>query len=126
MSKGAGRSLVDEKIGPQTVRVVGSWMEIEHQIPKRPRRRLIIHLQGWAPKVSKALTHQHLNARLIARVLEGDDVMSIARNGLGILAWRKQVLTQAQDGDVAMMRVFFKEIQDSLIVTSFLHQIVQH
>ena len=51
--------------------------------------------------------------------------MGIARNDFGILARGKQILTQIQDGDVTMMRVFGKQIQHPFVVAAFLHQIVQ-
>ena len=69
------------------------------------------HSEGVAPIRGKRFPHQIANSQLIARILEGHHVMGIARNGFGILAGGKQILTQIQDGDVAMMRVFGKQIQ---------------
>ena len=100
-------------------------MQIQHQVPVRRLRHLVVHAQGVAPIGGKCLHQQIANAQLIARVLEGHHVMGIARNGFGILAGGKQILTQVQDGDVTMMRVFGKQIQHPFVVAPFLHQIVQ-
>ena len=100
-------------------------MQIQHQVPVRRSRHLFVHAQGVAPIGGKGLHQQIANAQLIARVLEGHHVMSIARNGFGILAGGKQILTQVQDGDVTMMRVFGKQIQHPFVVAPFRHQIVQ-
>ena len=100
-------------------------MQIQHQVPVRRLRHLFVHAQGVAPIGGKRLHHQIANAQLIARILEGHHVMGIARNCFGILAGGKQILTQIQDGDVTMMRVFGKQIQHPFVVAPFLHQIVQ-
>ena len=100
-------------------------MQIQHQVPIRRLRHLFVHAQGVAPIGGKRLHHQIANAQLIARIVEGHNVMGIARNGFGILARGKQILTQLQDGDVTMMRVFGKQIQHPFVVAPFLHQIVQ-
>ena len=100
-------------------------MQIQHQVPVRRSRHLFVHAQGVAPIGGKGLHQQIANAQLIARVLEGHHVMGIARNGFGILAGGKQILTQVQDGDVTMMRVFGKQIQHPFVVAPFRHQIVQ-
>ena len=100
-------------------------MQIQHQVPVRRLRHLFVHAQSVAPIGGKGLHHQIANAQLIARILEGHHIMGVARNGFGILAGGKQILTQVQDGDVTMMRVFGKQIQHPFVVAPFLHQIVQ-
>ena len=42
-----------------------------------------------------------------------------------ILARGKEILSQIQDGDVTMMRVFGKQIQHPFVVPALLHQIFQ-
>ena len=100
-------------------------MQIQHQVPIRQLRHLFVHAEGVAPIRGKRLHHQITNPQLIARILEGHHVMGIARNGFGILAGGKQILTQIQDGDVTMMRVFGKQIQHPFVVAPFFHQIGQ-
>ena len=100
-------------------------MQIQHQVPIRRLRHLFVHAEGVAPIRGKRLHHQIANPQLIARILEGHDVMGITRNGFGILARGEQILTQIQNGDVTMMRVFGKQIQHPFVVAILLHQIVQ-
>ena len=99
-------------------------MQIQHQVPIRWLCHHFLHALGVAPIGGKRLHHQIANAQLFARILEGHHVMGIARNGFGIPARGKQILSQIQDGDVTMMRVFGKQIQHPFVVAPFLHQIV--
>ena len=50
--------------------------------------------------------------------------MRVSGNALGIFPRRKHVLTQIQNRDVSMMRMFGEEIQDALVAPSFVHQVV--
>ena len=104
---------------PQAKTVVRRRMNVQKQITKRSRSDAIIKLQNAAPTVGVHLHQDVSNPRFIARVLEGDDVMRIAIDGLGKLAGREQILRQKQHGDVTMMRVFGKQIQHALVLSPF-------
>ena len=50
--------------------------------------------------------------------------MGVSRYALGKLSGWKHVLTQVQHGDVAVMRMFGKNVQHRLVVITLRHQIV--
>ena len=85
--------------------------------------RLITFLHGLV-FCRKALQGQRSEANLIAGVFEGDHVMCISGDDLGIFTVGKNVLTQEEHGHVLMVRVFGEEIEYSLVVATFIHQIV--
>ena len=92
-------------------------MQIQHQVPIRWLRHLFVHAEGVAPIRGKRLHHQIANPHLIVRILEGHHVMGIARNGFGILAGGKQILTQIQDGDNTRLLLPPSSIKSSKINT---------
>ena len=100
-------------------------MQIQHQIPVRPRRGPMKGVQTLFPRGGKRLKEHVAHAQLIARVLEGHNVMRIAGNALGVFAHGKHVLAQVKDCHVLMMRMFGEQIQDAFVVAPFIHQIVQ-
>ena len=89
-------------------------MEVDQQIPERPGRRLAKHVHGVFPGRGKRLQQQVAHPQLISRVLEGDHIMRIARDALGISTGGKHVLTQVDDGDILMMRIFGEQVQNAL------------
>ena len=74
---------------PQTISVVGGRVHVQHQIPKRAGGEASIQLQDAASLIRIHLHQNVADARFIARVLERNDVMGIAIDGLGKLAgWK--------------------------------------
>ena len=64
-------------------------MHVQHQIPKGAGGDAVIKLQDATPLGGVHLHQNVPDARFIARVLEGNDVMGIAIDGLGKLAgWK--------------------------------------
>ena len=64
-------------------------MYVQHQITKRARGDAVIKLQDATPLVRVHLHQNVPDARFIAGVLESNDVMGIAIDGLGKLAgWK--------------------------------------
>ena len=107
---------------------MGVWrgrMQIQDQIPIRLSRGSMKSLQTVFPRGGKRLEKDVTHSQLIARVLEGYDVMSIARNALGVFAHGKHVLAQVKHRDVLMMGMFGEQIQDAFVVAPFIHQIIQ-
>ena len=100
-------------------------MQIQDQIPIRSRGGSMKGLQTVFPRGGKLLEEHVAHSQLIARVLEGHDVMGIARNALGVFAHGKHVLAQVKHRDVLMMGMFGEQIQDAFVVAPFIHQIVQ-
>ena len=82
-------------------------------------------LQTVFPRGGKRLEKHVAHSQLIARVLEGDNVMGIAGNALGVFAHGKHVLAQVRHRHVLMMGMFGEQIQDAFVVAPFIHQIVQ-
>ena len=105
--------------------VRGGRMQVQHQIPIGSRRGLLKCLQTVFPRGGKRLEEHVAHSQLIARVLEGDNVMGIARNALGVFAHGKHVLAQVKHRHVLMMGMFGEQIQDAFVVAPFIHQIVQ-
>ena len=100
-------------------------MQIQHQVPKGSvRHRLKRALDGF-PLMGKRFQQHVPHAQLIAGVLEGHDVVRVPGEALGVFAGREHVLTQVEDGDVSMMRVFGEQIQDILSVAALGHEFVQ-
>ena len=83
-------------------------------------------MENALPSLWERLQQDGPESCLIARILEGDDVVRVAIDRLGKFARWKDVLRQIEDGDVAMMRVLGEEVQNTLVPPSFFHQIVQH
>ena len=81
-------------------------MQIQDQIPIRLGRDSLKGLQHIFPRVGKRLEKHVAHAQLIAGVLEGHNVMRIARNALGVFAHGKHVLTQIEHRDILMMGMF--------------------
>ena len=50
--------------------------------------------------------------------------MRVSGNALGIFPRRKHVLAQIQDREVSMMGMFGEEIQDALVASPFVHQVI--
>ena len=96
-------------------------MQIQDQIPIGLGRGSMKGLQTVFPCSGKRLEKDVAHSQLIAQVLEGYDVMSIARNALGVFAHGKQV----KHRDVLMMGMFGEQIQDAFVVAPFIHQIIQ-
>ena len=106
--------------------VVGTLgMQIQHQVPKGSVRHRLKRALYGVPLTGKRLQQHVPHAQLIPRVLEGHDVVRISGDALGVFAGREHVLTQVEDCDVAMVRVFGEQIQDILIVAALSHEIVQ-
>ena len=101
-------------------------MYVQKQIAKMSRGDAIIYLQDASPTLGVHLHQDMANTRLISGIFKGNNVMSVSVDGLGKLARGKQILGQKQNGNVAMMRVFGKKIQHSLVLSPFFHQMVQH
>ena len=74
---------------PQTKSIVRRWVNVQKQITKRAGGDAVIYLQDAAPSIGVHLHQNVPDARFIAGVLEGNDVMGIAIDGLGKLAGRK-------------------------------------
>ena len=100
-------------------------MQVQDQIPVRLRGSSMKGLQTVFPRGGKRLEKDVAHSQLIARVLEGDNVMGIARNALGVFAHGKHVLAQVKHRHVLMMGMFGEQIQDAFVVAPFIHQIVQ-
>ena len=74
---------------PQTETIVRGRVHVQQQITKRVGGDAIIKLQNAAPTLRVHLHQNVPDTRFIARVLEGNDVMGIAIDGLGKLAgWK--------------------------------------
>lgn len=52
--------------------------------------------------------------------------MDIVREVLGIRSWGKQILPEIQHGDVPMMWMFGKHVQNALVSSPFIHQVVKN
>ena len=77
------------QMAPQAKPIVRRRVNIQKQITKRSRGDAIIYLQDATSTVGVHLHQDVSNARFLARVLEGDDIMRIAIDGLGKLAgWK--------------------------------------
>ena len=100
-------------------------MQVQDQIPIRSCGGSMKGLQTVFPRGGKRLEEHVAHSQLIAWVLERHNVMSIARNALGVFAHGKHVLTQVKHRDVLMMGMFGEQIQDAFVVAPFIHQIVQ-
>ena len=105
--------------------VAALGMEIQDQVPERPFRGLSKGVLHVLPLGGEGLEQEIAHTQLIARVLETDDVVSVAGDALGEFARRKNVLTQVEDRDVLVMGMFGEEIEYPFVVASFLHEIVQ-
>ena len=81
-------------------------MQIQHQIPIRTCGGVMKGFQTVFPAGGKRLKQHIAYPQLIPRVLEGHDVMGIARNTFGIFTHGKHVLTQVKDRDILMMGMF--------------------
>ena len=81
-------------------------MQVQDQIPIGTRGGSMKGLQTVFPRGGKRLEELVAHSQLIARVLEGHDVMGIARNALGVFAHGKHVLAQVKHRDVLMMGMF--------------------
>ena len=106
--------------------VVTGRVEIQHQVAKGTRRGATKHVQHDLPLDGKRLQGHVPHAQLIPGILEGHDVVGVARNALGKLARRKHVLTQVEDRDVAMVGMFGENVQHRLVVVPLRHEIVHH
>ena len=100
-------------------------MQIQHQIPIRSRGGPMKGLQTVFPRGGKRLEEHVVHSQLIARVLECQNVMGIARNAFGVFAHGKHVLAQVKHRYVLMMGMFGEQIQNAFFVAPFIHQIVQ-
>ena len=100
-------------------------MEIQYQVTERAFGGLTKGVLHVLPLGGEGLEEKIAHAQLIARVLETHDVVGVAGDALGVFAWREDVLTQEEDRDVLVMRVFGEEIEHPFVVASFLHEIVQ-
>ena len=81
-------------------------MQIQDQIPVGLSRGSMKSLQTVFPRGGKRLEKDVTHSQLIARVLERHDVMSIARNALGVFAHGKHVLAQIEHRHILMMGMF--------------------
>ena len=70
------------------------------------------------------MQQQVVHPQLISWVLEGHHITRIARDALGISASEKHVLTQVDDGDILMMRIFGEQVQDVFVSAPFIHEII--
>ena len=100
-------------------------MQVQDQIPTRLGRGSMKGFQTVFPRGGKRLEKHVMHSQLIARVLERHDVMSIARNALGVFAHGKHVLAQVKHRHILMMGMFGEQIQDAFVVAPFIHQIIQ-
>ena len=100
-------------------------MQIQHQIPVGSRRGPMKGLQTVFPRGGKRLEEHVAYPQLVARVLEGHNVMGITGNTLGVFAHGKHVLAQVKHRHVLMMGMFGEQIQDAFVVDPFIHQIFQ-
>ena len=104
--------------------VAAGRMEVEDEVAKRSRRHATKHLQHGLPLDGKCLQRHVAHAQLISGILEGHDVMRVARDALGVFARRKHVLAQVEDRDVAVMGMLGENVQHRLVVVTLRHQIV--
>ena len=100
-------------------------MQIQDQVPERTFRGLAKSDLHVLPLGGECLEEEIAHVLLIARVLETHDVVGVAGDALGEFARREGVLTQEEDRNVLMMRMFGEEIEYPFVVASFLHEIVQ-
>ena len=77
------------QMAPQSKSIVRGGVDVQHQIPKRAGGDAVIKVQDETPSVGVHLHQNVPDTRFIARVLESNDVMGIAIDGLGKLAgWK--------------------------------------
>ena len=108
----------------ESVVVAAGRMEIQHEVAKGSGRHALKRIQHSIPIEWKCLKCHVPQTQLISGILEGHDVMRVARDALGKFAERKHVLAQIEDRDVAVMRMFGENVQHRLVVVALRHQIV--
>ena len=100
-------------------------MKIQDQVPEGAFRGFSKRVLHVLPLGGEGLEEEIAHAQLIARVLETYDIVGVAGDTLGEIARWEDVLAQEETRDVLVMRMFGEEIEHPLVVTSFLHEIVQ-